>query len=81
MNYLEEMEQKLRAEHLERGHVFNHTDTEDAWQWWQDSVIQFVREAVLQSYRNGLAASRSGKRGGDKSALAAGKLKPAKPAQ
>ena len=75
MGYLEEMEQKLRTEYLEHGHVSNHADTADTWNKWQDSVVQFVRETVLASYRNGLKGAR-GVSSAPKSALAAGKLKP-----
>jgi hypothetical protein len=59
MNYLEEMEQKLRALLLD-GRT--------------DEVVQFVREQVLASYRNGQARKNGGN--GHNSALAAGKLKP-----
>ena len=74
MNYLQEVEQKLRGEYLEHGHVSNHASKADAWKKWQDSVIHFVREAVLTSYRNGQGRTTGGS--GQSSALAAGKLKP-----
>lgn len=63
MGYLQDFETALRAQ-LE--------SEEDL-----ETVIDFVKKAVLESYRNGLAASRpSRERGGGRSALSAGKLKP-----
>ena len=59
MNYLEEMEQKLRALLLD-GRT--------------DEIVQFVREQVLASYRNGQGRKSGGT--GHTGALAAGKLKP-----
>ena len=76
MSYLDEVEARLRGDHLEQGHVLGYSDSADSWQEWQDHVIRFVREAVLASYRNGQAVSKPARKGGQASALAAGKLKP-----
>jgi len=68
MGYLEDFETALRAQLEREGDV--------------EAVIDFVKKAVLESYRNGLKGARGASKGnGRESALAAGKLKPAKPAQ
>jgi hypothetical protein len=78
MGYLQDFEKALRAQ-LEIAIVGN--DGESAKQWLE-TTVDFVKKAVFESYCNGLKASRGARGGnGQKSALAAGKLKPAKPAQ
>ncbi len=82
MNYLQEFEQVLRSRLASAPQAKTEQETEQDWQRWSDSVVQFVRDAVLISYRNGQKSAR-GTRGssGHGSALAAGKLKPVQPAQ
>lgn len=77
MNYLQEKEQKLR-EALSAGFTMR---TEKDWEPWVNLIVKLVRDMVLESYRNGLAASKSGRNRGRSSAIAAGKLKPVEPAQ
>jgi len=77
MGYLQDFEKALRAQ-LEIAIVGNEGV---AAKQWLEITVDFVKKAVLESYRNGLAASQSGRRGGGASAIAAGKLKPVEPAQ
>jgi hypothetical protein len=66
MSYLADFEQNLRAML-----VSEEVDLE--------AVVAFVKQTVLQSYRNGLKGARGASQAsGRGSALAAGKLKPAK---
>lgn len=82
MSYLDEVEARLRADHLEQSCVPSHGDSIESWHEWEDHIVRFVREAVLASYRNGKeAAAKPGRNGGPGSALAAGKLKPVRQAQ
>ena len=69
MSYLEKLEAALRAQ-LESGKDI-------------EAVVDLVKKAVLQSYRNGLKGARGASQtSGRNSALAAGKLKPVqKPVQ
>ncbi|PIR50294.1 hypothetical protein COU79_00210 [Candidatus Peregrinibacteria bacterium CG10_big_fil_rev_8_21_14_0_10_54_7] len=72
MNYLNEKEQQLR-DALKAGYTMR---TEKDWEPWVNLIVEMVREMVLESYRNGQTASKSGRTGGRSSAIAAGKLKP-----
>jgi hypothetical protein len=80
MNYLQEIETGLR---LQLKAVIDPKD--EAAMHALESIVDFVKKTVLESYRNGLSASKAGRRGmrdnAHTSAIAAGKLKPAKPAQ
>ncbi|MDP2660238.1 MAG: hypothetical protein Q8R28_05875 [Dehalococcoidia bacterium] len=82
MSYLDEVEARLRSDHLEQSHVLGCSDSADSWQEWQDHVVRFVRDAVLASYRNGKdAAAKPRPKSAAPTALAAGKLKPVRQAQ
>lgn len=74
MGYLQDFEAALRAQ-LEIAIV---GENGPAAKQWLEITVDFVKKAVLESYRNGLAGSRSPRQGsnGRNSALAAGKLKP-----
>ncbi len=78
MGYLQDFEKALRMQ-LEIATVGQEGATADQW---LEITVDFVKKAVLESYRNGLKGAREPKEGsGHNSALAAGKLKPVKPAQ
>lgn len=78
MGYLQDFEKALRTQ-LEIAIV---GEDGAAAKQWLEITVEFVKKAVLESYRNGLKGARETRGGsGRGSALAAGKLKPVQPAQ
>ena len=51
MNYLDKTEEELREL------LSDETDPEK----WADTVLRFVRDKILESYKNGLAAAKRSK--------------------
>ena len=52
MNYLDQIEKELRQ-------ILDSDQSES--EKWADTIVRFVRDRILESYKNGLAAAKTSK--------------------
>ncbi len=52
MNYLDKIEEELRQ-------ILDSDQSES--EKWADTIVKFVRDKILESYKNGLAAAKTSK--------------------
>ena len=52
MNYLDQIEKELRQ-------ILDSDESES--EKWADTIVKFVRDKILESYKNGLAAAKTSK--------------------